>query len=129
MITLNDYKVMEVRVNGEWTKQDVLKKLEDGTCLYLVGSKTSTGSYTAGGAIPGESYREIKRYRTVVKSAVDIMTILIANGYTVDCCGDWVHPDKNIEFDSYIWNTCGKEPLDYYNYEPEWLEEVEITEE
>ena len=60
MITKNDYKEMEVKVNGEWIKADVLKTLEDGTCLYLMGNKTSSGSYMMGGCVGGEAYREIK---------------------------------------------------------------------
>ena len=38
MINKNDYKVMEVLVNGKWVEADVLKELTDGTCMYLVGS-------------------------------------------------------------------------------------------
>jgi len=131
MINKNDYKEMEVLNNGEWVKADVLKELEDGTCLYLIGDKTSDGSYQQGGCIPASSFREIKRYETRVKSARDIMKILIGNNYELDIDGDWFDPNHEyINFTRSMWLICGKSlkhNTGGYSFDKIFLEEVEVT--
>lgn len=127
MIRENDYEVMEVLVNGEWIKADVLKTLKDGSCLYLVGEKSPRGGYMSGACVPAQSYRELKKTEIRVKSAVEIMTILQEEGYKIDGCGDWVHPDRDIEFELGMWDSCGSTPDKSYSYELYWLEEVELT--
>ena len=129
MINKEDYKEMEVLRNGSWEKQDVLKELTDGTCIYLTGNKSYNGSYILGVALSGEACREIKKTELRVKSRTEIFAILIANDYTIDIDGNWVSSDDAEEcFVADMWRSCGKEPIGYFDYEPEWLEEVEITE-
>lgn len=127
MITQNDYAEMEVLVNGEWIKADVLKKLENGMCLYLVGVKAANGSYSMGACAPATEYRELKKTGIRVKSAVEIMTILQEEGYKIGGCGAWVHPDRATGFNMFMWGSCGSTPCAAYSYEPSWLEEVEVT--
>lgn len=129
MIRKNDYKEMEVRISNEWKKVDVLKTLEDGSCLYLMGDKTADGSYIAGAAVPGQSYREIVREPetiTVVKSAPEIIQYLIENGYEADEDGDWIAAGK-ILFLGSMFRYCGKVPNNSFIWEPEWLEEVPVV--
>jgi hypothetical protein len=130
MINANDYNVMEVKMNGTWQKADVLKTLSDGTCLILMGSKTSDGGYMSGGCVPADAYRDIVKYKTVVKSSVAIMQELIDGDYSY--IGFRWAPNGSSEgkhtFQNDMWKFCGEEPSDW-SWNPEWLEEVEVTEE
>jgi len=65
---------------------------------------------------------------TKVKSEVEIMKVLIKNGYKIDDVdGVWCRVDK-ADFLPAMWKSCGKKPLPKpYYYEPEWLEDVLLT--
>ena len=127
MINKNDYKVMEVLVNGKWVEADVLKELTDGTCMYLVGSKYGNGTYMMGGCVAGEKCREIIKTKTIVKPAVEIMKLLVLDGFTPDSDGDWMNPDRTeMDFYASQFAECGKVPDDTDDYLPEWLMEVPI---
>lgn len=127
MIREEDYKVMEVLVNGEWVKQDVIKELTDGTCLYLVGSKATGGSYLMGGVVAGESCREIKT--TVIEKRVknidELTNILLAEGYHPRDRHQWVSPYSTRLFLQKMFDYCGKIPSTY-SWNESWLEEVEV---
>ncbi len=128
MITAKDYREMEVLVNGEWIKANVLKILDDGTCLYLMG-EARDGVYISGACVPAREFRELEvkpTTKTVVKSAVAIMQILQDEDYSIDSVGDWVHPDRELEFTINKWESCGSEPDLIFSYEDNWLEEVEV---
>ena len=62
---------------------------------------------------------------TRVKGPVEIMTVLINAGYSVDCKGDW-DIEGNAEFVNTMWQYCGERTPAVYKWEPEWLEEVEV---
>ncbi len=60
MIGINDYTEMEVLVNGAWVKADVLKVLENGMALYIVGEKNFAGTYSMGACTPAQECRSIE---------------------------------------------------------------------
>ena len=125
MITKNDYVVMEVLVDGSWIKKDVLKTLENGMAIYLVGTKNAEGSYMMGGSVIGEKYREImKKY--IVKDFYSLVEQLKEDGYEY-CPEDqefWT--EDSTVFDNQMFDYCGLTPSDTWEWKPQWL--VEVTE-
>lgn len=127
MITREDYKVMEVKVNNEWVKRDVLKRLKDGTCIYLVGDKLTNGSYMQGGAVAGGSYREIPtspEMVEIVKPKDDLLQALKDKGYTLNGWGNWQCKGYHTVVIP-MFKYCGKEPKEYC-WEPFMLTKVPV---
>ncbi len=130
MIGINDYTEMEVLVNGAWVKADVLKVLENGMALYIVGEKNFAGTYSMGACAPAQECRAIEAKPTTetrVKNAIDIMGILQAEGFEIDSDGDWMPTkDNGVYFGVAMWASCGSTPDSDHSYRSEWLEEVEL---
>ena len=62
-----------------------------------------------------------------VKSAPEIVQVLIDAGYVCNHVGDWEPPEctDKCYFVPAMWETCGKpKSSSRFNYEPEWLEEA-----
>ena len=70
---------------------------------------------------------KVPKTETRVKKASEIMKWLEDNGYKMVESYDW---DKSgrITFNKSMWRHCGERPNEYWQWLPEWLEEVEVCE-
>lgn len=128
MIRKEDYREMEIKVGNDWIKADVMKVTVDGHAIYVSGSKDDSGDYYMGTGAMAMECREIKRTKTVVKSALAIIQNLIDDGYECSNEGNWIHAGSKLNFYARMFTSCGQEPDIFEDYEPEWLEEVSLDE-
>ena len=58
----------------------------------------------------------------IVKGPVDLIKILVADGYQPDKSGNWQKPGR-LGFNCKMWAFCGKQPSKDHRWPDEWLEE------
>lgn len=103
-------------------KRGILCKNRSGSEDYVVAYckdlvfpyRTKKGAF--GSAVISSSPKKAKK----IKKSIEIMKVLIDEGYEVDEGGDWTH-DEKCWFVKGMWIYAGTDDFGGYNWQPNWL--------
>jgi len=120
-------KIMQALGKGQKIKCEVYNSLEGSKLeAWVVGVRLDPDGCPRYITEEGWHYKNavpVKK-KVIVKSAHELATLFIKEGYTINSYGSICSPNAEDTFVANMWEYCGKEPANW-NWDPSWLTEVE----